>query len=224
MIHKRSFLYDTSDVKYWTVFIDVIISLLILFVFFMVYQFFENQDTLESLIVKSKQNEFLEVFNEEFSEEIDNGLVKHKEDGNIQRFSFGDSLLFDLGEYELNPGGKRILSRCLSVFNRFSQKKGKHNEVDVYKKIQVEGHTCDIPISRRKKLWRMGIRDNWSLSSLRAINVVKYFIDNSLINPKLFSGTGYSYFQGDKYNLEKNRKIEIAIIYSTETEKKKADN
>lgn len=210
MNHTKKRCFETNKPNYVTPFVDILISLLILFVFFMVYQFFANQETLQNLIVKSKQSQFLEVFQKEFAGEIKERLVHWDIDGNIQRLSFGEELLFNLGDVDLMPRGQKILDRCLRVFEEFAKEK------KIYKKIQVEGHTCDRPIITNGRLWNMGIRDNWNLSAVRALNVVRYFIDHSRLDPMLFSGTGYSYFQGKPGELDKNRKIEIVIIYSTD--------
>jgi chemotaxis protein MotB len=217
MNHPKEQIFETENPNYLTAFVDMLISLLILFVFFMVYQFFANQETLHHLIVKSKQSQFLEVFNKEFAPEIKRGLVQSNIDGNIQRLSFGETLLFEIGEVDLKPGGPEILDRCMNVFEEFAQ------EQRIYKKIQVEGHTCDARVMPYGRLWRRGITDNWDLSAVRALNVVKYFTGNSRLgisrlDPALFSGTGYSYFQGSPGQLERNRKIEMVVIYSTDVQ------
>ena len=210
MSHSKEGFFETENPNYLTAFVDILICLLILFVFFMVYQFFANQETLQNLIVKSKQGQFLKVFKKEFASEIKERLVHWDIDGNIQRLSFGEKLLFNLGDVDLKPGGQEILDRCLRVFKEFAKEK------KIYKKIQVEGHTCDTPIIPNGRLWNIGVRDNWNLSAVRALNVVRYFIDHSRLDSMLFSGTGYSYFQGKPGELDKNRKIEIVIIYSTD--------
>lgn len=209
---NREQLFESENPGYLTAFVDMLISLLILFVFFMVYQFFANQETLHHLIAKSKQSQFLEVFEREFQREIKAGLVKSNIDGNIQRLTFGRKLLFKIGDVNLKPGGRDILNRCVSVFEEFADKK------NIYKKIQVEGHTCDAQVSPHGSLWREGIKDNWDLSAVRALNVVKYFTKNSTLNPTLFSGAGYSFYQGQSGQLQENRKIEIVVIYSTDIE------
>ncbi|MGE5341244.1 MAG: flagellar motor protein MotB [Candidatus Omnitrophota bacterium] len=210
MNHTKEEFFETESTNYYTVFADILFSLLLLFIFFLVYQFFANRETSQHLIVKSKQSQFLEVFQKEFDGEIKKGLVHWDIDGNIQRLSFGEKLLFNLGDVDLNLEGQKILDRCVKVFEEFA------NEKKIYKRIQVEGHTCDAPINPNGRLWYMGVKDNWSLSAVRSLNVVRYLIGNSHLPPILFSGTGYSYFQGQPGKLYKNRKIEIVIIYSTD--------
>ena len=79
--------------------------------------------------------------------------------------------------------------------------------------LQVEGHTDSIPIRAGK------YRDNWHLSTARALSVVRFLIDKG-IEAKRLSATGYGEFQplrrlDSNLSLEeknsKNRRIELKI-------------
>ena len=96
---------------------------------------------------------------------------------------------------------------------------------DVLKKIdrhiRVEGHTDDVPIGFElaKKF-----PTNWELSSARATNVLRYFVERQNLSPKRFSSAGY----GEHYPVSvksenreftekeraENRRVDIIILNS----------
>lgn len=52
--------------------------------------------------------------------------------------------------------------------------------------ILVEGHTDSIPVAN------VSFRSNWELSAQRAVNVVKFLVDECGIDPKNLSAAGYA--------------------------------
>ena len=75
--------------------------------------------------------------------------------------------------------------------------------------LQVDGHTDKVPISTNK------FPSNWELSHARALEVVKFFIQQGIPENKL-SANGYGEFQpinlGDSIeDLKQNRRIELKI-------------
>ncbi len=77
--------------------------------------------------------------------------------------------------------------------------------------IRVEGHTDNVPISTFR------FPSNWELSTTRATNVLKYFINISGLSPKRLAASGY----GEYYPIEdnatregrsKNRRVDIVIL------------
>ena len=78
-------------------------------------------------------------------------------------------------------------------------------------KIQVDGHTDNIPINTGI------IASNWELGSLRAVNVAKILIEECALNPKNISATSYGEFQPIASNLTvdgraQNRRVEITLL------------
>lgn len=212
---KHKILYDSadSDDNFWTIFVDVMMSAFMVSIFAMVYHFFASESNLELMQIRAKQHAFLSAFEKEFEPEILEGKISNNIDGNIQHLMFGDELLFNTGEDTLKANGKKILQRCLKVFNTIG------NEGNLYDEIQVQGHTDSAVIKKNTTLWKRGIYDNWDLSAKRANNVVRYFIKHSKIPPGLFSGSSYSWYQWDKRkNIDPslNRKVEILLMYSTQ--------
>jgi chemotaxis protein MotB len=77
--------------------------------------------------------------------------------------------------------------------------------------IRVEGHTDSIPVQSPV------YQTNWELSSMRATNVVRYFIDKKGFSPKNVSASGYAAYQPIDTNASesgraKNRRIDIVVL------------
>ena len=75
--------------------------------------------------------------------------------------------------------------------------------------LQVDGHTDKVPITTNQ------FPSNWELSHSRALEVVKFFIQQGIPANKL-SANGYGEFQplnlGDSIeDLKQNRRIELKI-------------
>jgi len=146
----------------------------------------------------------------EFARDYKND-IRISRDGNLQKIVFSDKILFDLAKADLKPQGKKVLDRIgrILIKNRF------------YKRIQVEGHTDDLPI--KTPLYN----SNWELSSARATSVVRFLQDMVGIMPQLLSATGYSEYQPiaeneDDETRSLNRRIELVLVYSTEERKDKS--
>ncbi len=132
----------------------------------------------------------------------DNNLLEDVtilEDENQLVIRFKDSILFDSGEAEIRQEGYEVLDRI----------------ADKLKKIEndfvVEGYTDNVPIKTHE------FPSNWELSSARAINVVKFFINNKNINEDRISFSGWGERKPIASNdteegRAKNRRIEIKII------------
>ena len=76
--------------------------------------------------------------------------------------------------------------------------------------LQIEGHTDNLPVKKGQIY-----KDNWELSTKRALSVLRYLIKQG-IKPSRLSASGYGSFQPiDKNNnpksRKKNRRIEMKI-------------
>ncbi|MGH1470601.1 MAG: flagellar motor protein MotB [Cellvibrionaceae bacterium] len=77
-------------------------------------------------------------------------------------------------------------------------------------KIQVQGHTDNIPISTAR------FRSNWELSSSRAVSVAHELMRDDLINPRRFEVAGFAETiplvpNDSQENRVRNRRVEIVI-------------
>ncbi|PKN45222.1 MAG: hypothetical protein CVU59_09675 [Deltaproteobacteria bacterium HGW-Deltaproteobacteria-17] len=109
------------------------------------------------------------------------------------------NILFDPGKAKVRTEGVQALKDVAAVLAGFT---GRH--------FQVAGHTDDDPIKRSVH------KDNWELSSIRAVAVVRV-LQEAGVPPNMLSAAGYSEFQPVKPNDSEeskkfNRRIEITIM------------
>jgi chemotaxis protein MotB len=112
---------------------------------------------------------------------------------------FTDQVLFDSGKAVIKPEAIPIMlniGEILMTNNRF---------------IRVEGHTDNVPIST------LLYPSNWELSTSRAVNVVKFFLEEVGIAPARLSAAGYGEYHpiayNDSYeNRQKNRRVDVVIL------------
>ena len=106
--------------------------------------------------------------------------------------------MFDPGSAEITNAGRQVLGDIAAVIK------------DLNRRIRVEGHTDDRPIAAPT------YPSNWELSTARAVNVVKYLIDENEIPPALFSAVGYGASKPKVQNTTAaqramNRRVEIIL-------------
>ena len=111
-----------------------------------------------------------------------------------------DTVLFNSGKYKINKEAEPIMHRIGNVLKELPNNK-----------IQVEGHTDDIPINTGL------IESNWELGSLRAVSVTKMLIHDCALNPKNLCAISYGEFQPIETNKTvdgrgANRRVEITIL------------
>ncbi|MBO8130094.1 MAG: OmpA family protein [Candidatus Marinimicrobia bacterium] len=150
-------------------------------------------------------------------------LIKVTRDTKGVKLLMSSSIVFNINEAEIKNEFKPILrnigyiigqSRLLNLdrypelnrFERILKKEGINLDVE----IRVEGHTDNLPIRSGK------YKNNWELSTARALNVVKFLIENTGIPEKYFSAMGYGEFRPIASNntptgRAKNRRVEIYV-------------
>ncbi len=132
---------------------------------------------------------------------VDNNLVNDVELTSDTRglvlFSRGD-FFFKSGTSELFPDTKIFLKKVAAIIKTLPFV------------ILVEGHTDDVPISTPM------FPSNWELSTARAARVVRYFVETSKLDPKMFIVAGYGEykprFSPTPENRPRNRRVEIVIL------------
>ena len=90
-------------------------------------------------------------------------------------------------------------------------------------KIQVEGHTDNIPIRSAR------YRSNWELSSARAVSVAHELMRGDDINPRRFEVSGFAdtkplVANNSRENRARNRRVEIVIQQGVEEDDLSADD
>lgn len=116
-------------------------------------------------------------------------------------------VLFESGKAQLTPLGLDIMKQVGEVLATLPNKN-----------IQVEGHTDNNPIYGRLQ---HQYPTNWELSTARATTVLRYLIEQTGMNPKDFSATGYAETRPAVANdsdegRAQNRRVEI-VLYPEHT-------
>lgn len=114
--------------------------------------------------------------------------------------TINDSVLFDSGKALLKDDFKFALNAIGKVVAK---------NIDKYN-IVIEGHTDNTPINTAQ------FPSNWELSAYRAINVLKFMLDNFKIPPSSAYYTGYGEYKPIASNdtregRAKNRRVEIFL-------------
>jgi chemotaxis protein MotB len=113
--------------------------------------------------------------------------------------SFEDGVLFDFGQAAISTKGYAVLDEIADVVRKMPYP------------IRVEGHTDNVPINTKR------FPSNWELSTVRAVNVLKFFADAGRIDPRRLSAVGYGESKplvanDSPQSRAKNRRVEIVLI------------
>jgi chemotaxis protein MotB len=112
---------------------------------------------------------------------------------------FEDGVLFNFGQAEVSSKGYAVLEKTADVIRKMPYP------------IRVEGHTDNVPIHTKR------FPSNWELSTIRAVNVLKYFANEGRIDPRRLSAVGYGESKplvanNSPRDRAKNRRVEIVLI------------
>lgn len=115
--------------------------------------------------------------------------------------TISNPVLFDLGKANLKPEVRPLLDRIGEMIKRSRTT------------IRVEGHTDNLPISTPQ------FPSNWELSTTRAVNVLRYFVENCDVDPARLSAVGYGEYHPRAPNdteahRARNRRATIRLEYS----------
>lgn len=116
-----------------------------------------------------------------------------------------DNMLFVRGRADLNNSNADVLKQVAKILKA------------VPNNIQIEGHTCDLPIHTAT------FPSNWELSSARAGTILRYFTETQKQPSKRFVAAGYADTKplapnSSEGNRAKNRRVDIVIL-KTERQK-----
>ena len=122
------------------------------------------------------------------------------------RFVFQSEVLFPSGTAILNPAGSEEMKKLAVALIDLQ----KEIPEDINWVLRVDGHTDNIALSGTGQF-----KDNWELSSARAISVVKFLIANGVPANRLVAA-GFGEFQplepGDTPEVRaRNRRIELKL-------------
>lgn len=196
-----------TEVNFWPGIIDMLTSLLMFFMLIYFVQHNVNPASLAGEIARQKQHRFNEVFEAEFANEIRSGAIGLKPDVNLLQITFGEGILFEPGEYRLQRRGQTMLRRLAGVIHKLDAS----SQSRLYDQIQIEGHTDDTPMQHSDYP-----RDNWELSSARALAVLRFLSERSRprLDERTMSANGYAHTRPVHQQRSRNRRIEIRIYFS----------
>ncbi len=142
--------------------------------------------------VMGTMNQYVEE--EGLQEEVQMEMTKR---GLVVRLS--GQVLYELGRANIKPEGEKLLDKIAGSIK------------EIPNNIMVEGHTDNWPIDNEE------FPSNWELSTTRATNVIKFFIENHNLNPSRLSAAGYSEYRPLNPNntpesRATNRRVEIVIL------------
>ena len=159
----------------------------------------------------ARRVEELEKFKSDFFGRV-RELIKGRKEIRIvgDRFVFQSEVLFSLGSDELGVEGQVEMQKLAATLMEIE----KSLPTDIDWILQIEGHTDSLPVKKGQTY-----RDNWELSTKRALSVLRFLIKQG-IDPNRLSASGYGSFQPiDKKNTKsarmKNRRIEMKITQNT---------
>jgi len=135
--------------------------------------------------------------------QIEKGDIKIKQVRDRLTINMVEKVLFNSGQAQVKPEGLKVLKQVADVLKTVNDKQ-----------IRIEGHTDNVPI--RGKL-KQKFPTNWELSTARATNVVRYFIEQGGVNPENFEAVGYADTRPVADNetdvgRAENRRIEIVLF------------
>ena len=115
--------------------------------------------------------------------------------GKTVSVSLVDDVMFPSGRAELALPGLRVLARVGKILKEAEDRQ-----------IVIGGHTDDRPLKKKG-----GFETNWELSASRAVNVVRYLVEDVGVDPSRISAAAYSQYKPRSKNLAKNRRIEVLL-------------
>jgi chemotaxis protein MotB len=166
-----------------------------------------NNDLSELQKLSEKQKEELDRM-EDQAKEIEKKLAEEIKKGEITLKRFHDKLIiniddkicFDSGSSELKKDVMPALQKITAILVSYPENR-----------IIVEGDTDNVPISTAR------FRDNWQLSTERALSVLNYLLRDKKLNPTRFSAAGYGEYNpilpnNTAANRALNRRVDIVVV------------
>lgn len=154
--------------------------------------------------LQRKEEENLVALKKQLDEYIEQHGLSEQLDTNLNQsqlmITISDIALFPSGEAEVKPDARILAKAIARMLEKFP-------DYEVF----VSGHTDNIPISTNQ------FRDNWDLSSVRALNFMKILLLNDQLDPKMFIATGNGEYRPVASNdtsegRSQNRRVEVSII------------
>ena len=110
-----------------------------------------------------------------------------------------DRALFEVGVAAISPQALPLLKKVGETISRTDFE------------VRIEGHSDDLPIKTAQ------FPSNWELSTARAVNVLRYFLETGAISSQRLSAVGFGEFQpivpnDSTEHRSQNRRVEIIFL------------
>ena len=133
--------------------------------------------------------------------EIDSGQIRLKRCHNKIIINLDDKISFPSGSSNLKKEIMPALDKITKILGNYPE-----NE------IRIEGHTDNIPMVKGAQF-----KDNWQLSTERALSVLRYILRDNVLDKIRFSAAGYGEHQpivdnDTPDNRSLNRRVDIVVI------------
>lgn len=157
-----------------------------------------NQVVTRRQIIKAQRKVFEDVKYLQTTKGVEGIMSANFEDGKIT-IKLPSDVLFNPGKVQLSKKGRAAVKALKNFFISHS---------DQY--INIKGYTDDTQPSSRSRL-----KDNWEISSLRAVNVLRYLMKLG-IKPNRLTATGLGEMDplvpnNSKRNRQRNRRVEFVL-------------
>ena len=146
--------------------------------------------------------QFRQLGNSFRSENADRQVSVSIEENKPIKVSASDSLFFDTGKAMIKPEGLAFLRKFSDIVKTTRSS------------IRIEGHTDSFPIHST------AFPTNWELSAIRAVNIARFLIEDTGLQPERFRIVGHSMYQpavpnDTPENKARNRRVEIFVENDT---------
>lgn len=136
----------------------------------------------------------------QLEDEIRKGEIRLKKFHDKLIINIDDRISFDSGSAELKKEILPALGKIANILESYPEYK-----------IMVEGHTDNVPIKTRQ------FRNNWQLSTERALSVLGYLLRKKELNRSRFGAAGYGEYNpivpnNSAANKALNRRVDIVVI------------
>lgn len=113
------------------------------------------------------------------------------------------TVLFENGRADLTQPAKKVVRDVFDILSSIDNP------------VRIEGHTDNNPISTPQ------FPSNWELSSARAVNLLRYLVEEYKMDPLRLSAAAYGEYHpiapnDSPENRSKNRRVEIVILSKTQ--------
>lgn len=157
----------------------------------------DSESTSTETAVEDTVEEVSEIIEQMNDSTLESEQIQIEKGKNEFTLDIPSMIMFEEGKYELtNANSKRFIAKIARIIRTMPQAFN----------IEIIGHTSSSSFASQTIP-----RDNWDVSALRSIAVVKELIKNR-IDPSTLKVSAYSSFQPKSENAMENRRVELRFF------------